>query len=309
MTASLLAQKNLYESESPDSTLRTGKGKRTMPFNLIKGTFHVVGYSPDGDSIRFQADDRNNWNLLDGPPVQLNARGHAQLRIEAIDTLETHYQGHHQPLQLANEAMHFLLDELGIKEVKFNKAGTKVVSAQDGTHGYILSRKTEQYHRPVSFVFAGDAEEDDGAQVFLRPNRLEQSLNYKSALAGMAYPTYYTGLFSDLRKKITSAVTQARKGGGKGLWPKDKTTNGFTVSSLASVTDEDVILPKLFRRIINFMGDGGSIDGFRDYLAANPDPVLELKSGHFTNLDTFIEVTGNEVKLSVKPEDLVFIEK
>ncbi len=279
-----------------------------MPFHLIKGTFHVAGYSPDGDSIRFQADVRGNWGLLDGPPVELNARGHAQLRIEAIDTLETHYQGHHQPLQLANEATHFLLDTLGIKKVKFDKAGTKVVSAQDGTHGYILSRTAERYHRPVSFVFAGNAEEDDGAQVFVRPSRLEQSVNYKSALAGLAYPTYYTGLFSDLRKKISSAADKARKN-GKGIWSQDKTTRGFTVSSLASVTDEEVILPKLFRRIVNFMGDGGGIDGFKDYLAANPDPVLELKTGHFTHLDTFVEVTGNEVKLTVEPENLVFIEK
>jgi hypothetical protein len=280
-----------------------------MAFHLIKGTFHVVGYSPDGDSIRFQADERSNWDLLDGPPVGLNARGHAQLRIEAIDTLETHYLGHHQPLQLANEAMLFLLDTLGIKKVKFNKTGTKVVSAQDGTPGYILSRKTEKYRRPVAFVFSGDAKEADGAQVFLHPARLVESVNYQSALAGLAYPTYYSGLFSDLRKKITSAVNKAQKGHGMGVWAKDKTTKGFTVSSLASVTDEEVILPKLFRRIINFMGDGGSIDGFKGYLAANPDPVMELKTGHFTNLDTFIEVTGNKVKLAVEPENLVFIEK
>lgn len=279
-----------------------------MPFHLIKGTFHVVGYSPDGDSIRFQADDRDNWNLLDGPRVQLNARGYAQLRIEAIDTLETHYQGHHQPLQLANEALHFLLDTLGIKKVKFDKGG-KVVSAQDGTCGFILSRTTEKNRRPVAFVFTGDAEEADGTQVFLRPNRLEDSVNYKSALAGLAYPTYYTGLFSDLRKKMTSAVNKAQKGGGEGIWQKDKTTKGFAVSSLASVTEDAVILPKLFRRIINYMGEGGSIDGFKEYLAANPDPVLELKTGHFTNFDTFVEVTGNEVKLTVEPEDLVFIEK
>lgn len=280
-----------------------------MAFHLIKGTFHVVGYSPDGDSIRFQADDRGNWDLLDGPPVGINAREHVQLRIEAIDTPETHYLGHHQPLQLANKATLFLLDALGIKKVKFDKAGTKIVSAQDGTPGFILSRQTEKYGRPVSFVFAGGAKEDDGATVFLRPDRLEKSVNYQSALAGMAYPTYYTGLFSDLRKKLNSAVAKARKGHGKGVWPMDKTTQGFTVSSLASITDEQVILPKLFRRIINFMGDGGSIDGFKGYLAANPDPVLELKTGHFTNLDTFVEVTGNEVRLTVEPEDLVFIEK
>ncbi|CAL1238945.1 hypothetical protein [Candidatus Methylocalor cossyra] len=279
-----------------------------MPFSLIKGTFHVVGYSPDGDSIRFRADDRKHWNLLGGPPVRLNAREHAQLRIEAIDTLETHYEDHHQPLPLANQALLFLLDELGIKEVQFNEAGTKVISAQDGTPGYILSRRTEKNHRPVAFVFAGAADEADGAQVFLRPKRLEHSVNYKSALAGLAYPTYYTGLFPDLRKKITAAVAQARQA-GRGVWPEDRTTQGFTVSSLASVTDENVILPKLFRRIVSFMGQGGGIEGFKDYLADNPDPVLALKTGHFTNLDTFVEVTGNEVKLTVEPEGLVFIEK
>ncbi|MEC4748959.1 hypothetical protein [Methylomicrobium sp. Wu6] len=279
-----------------------------MPFNLIKGTFHVIGYSPDGDSIRFQADDRDNWKLLAGPPVQLNAKGHAQLRIEAIDTLETHYQGHHQPLQLANAAMHFLLDELGIRKVKFNDAGTRIVSAEDGTAGYILSRTTEKNRRPVSFVFAGAAEESDGAPVFLDPGRLKYSINYQSVLAGLAYPTYYSGLFSDLRKTITRAADKARKG-GKGIWPKDQTTHGFTVVSLASVTDDEVILPKLFRRIINFMGDGGGIDGFKDYLAANPEPVLELKAGHFSNLDTFVEVTRNKVRLTVEPEDLVFVEK
>ncbi|MGX2041062.1 hypothetical protein ACWJKU_13135 [Methylocaldum sp. MU1018] len=53
------------------------------------------------------------------------------------------------------------------------------------------------------------------------------------------------------------------------------------------------------------MGNGG----FENYPAAKPDPVLEWKAGHFINLDPFVEVTGNEVKLTVEPEDLVFIEK
>jgi hypothetical protein len=25
-----------------------------MPFVVIKGTFHIEGYSPDGDSVRFK---------------------------------------------------------------------------------------------------------------------------------------------------------------------------------------------------------------------------------------------------------------
>ncbi len=36
---------------------------------------------------------------------------------------------------------------------------------------------------------------------------------------------------------------------------------------------------------------------------------MELKTGHFTHLDTFVELTGDKVRLTVEPEDLVFIEK
>jgi hypothetical protein len=278
-----------------------------MPFTLIKGTFHVVGYSPDGDSIRFMANDADNWRLLAGPAVQRNARGHAQLRIEAIDTLETHFNQHHQPPKFANAALDLLLKELGIKNVKFNAARTQVVSAKDGTPGYILSRKVEQNRRPVSFVFAGNAAEDDGATVFLQPNRVVQSVNYKSVEAGLAYPTYYSGLFPDLRNKFTTAVKKARTD-RKGFWPKDKTNVGFDVPNLTAVTDTHVILPKLFRRIASFIGNGGSIQGFKEFLAANPDPVVSLRNGHFTNLDTFIEQTGACVRLTIEPENLVFQE-
>jgi hypothetical protein len=42
-----------------------------MPFLVIKGTFHIVGYSPDGDSVRFRADNKEHWAKLSGPSVQL----------------------------------------------------------------------------------------------------------------------------------------------------------------------------------------------------------------------------------------------
>ena len=62
-----------------------------MPFTLIKGTFHAKGYQPDGDSLRFKAASAANWAKLGGPKVRRNAKGHAQLRFEAVDALETHY--------------------------------------------------------------------------------------------------------------------------------------------------------------------------------------------------------------------------
>ena len=48
-----------------------------MSFIAIRGTFHVVGYSPDGDSVRFKAANNNHWSSLDGIKVRLNSKGHA----------------------------------------------------------------------------------------------------------------------------------------------------------------------------------------------------------------------------------------
>ncbi len=278
-----------------------------MPFILIKGTYHVNGYQPDGDSIRFQPDDLAQLQRLDGRPAEVNARNHVQLRIEAIDTLETHYKGFHQPAKFALAATKFLLKELGIKKVKFNPTGTTVLSSQDGTRGYIISRKVEQNGRPVSFVFTGDPVEADGQEILLDAGRLVQSLNLKSVQAGLAYPTYYEGLFPDLRQKFTEATMSARKARLR-LWARDRTNAGTIVASLAAVTTHHVILPKLFRRIVSYMGNGGSIIGFKQYLAANPDPVFELTNGHSTHLDTFVELIGNKVRLTVEPEHLVFKE-
>jgi len=33
-------------------------------YKVIKGIYHVKGYSPDGDSIRFEADDPSNWDYF-----------------------------------------------------------------------------------------------------------------------------------------------------------------------------------------------------------------------------------------------------
>lgn len=88
-----------------------------MDYLLIKGTYHVVGYSPDGDSLRFTADDPGLWDQLvpAGDPDQSvpgSGPGSApgtgsgedafakarladddvvQLRLQGIDAAETHF--------------------------------------------------------------------------------------------------------------------------------------------------------------------------------------------------------------------------
>ena len=78
-----------------------------MAMFLIAGSFRITGAQPDGDSIRFTPNDPSQWDLITGPnKVKRNASGSAQLRMDAIDTLETHYGSPrtHQPLALAHAA-------------------------------------------------------------------------------------------------------------------------------------------------------------------------------------------------------------
>lgn len=281
-----------------------------MAFYVIKGSFHVVGYSPDGDSVKFMADDPSKWSLLDGSSVALNGRGHAQLRLESIDSLETHYQGEHQPLNLAFKAMKFLLKGLKITNVQLNANRTRVVSANDGKRGYIISRAVERNHRPISFVYSGEPDLPDWTPVFLDINRLKQSLNYKSIAAGMSYPTYYEGFFSDLRAAMNQASAQARAA-GFGIWARDRTNTGFAVPDLAAIEDTHVILPKLFRRLASFLDGGGVVSGFIDYLdSLNEDVAIvgspNFPGTHFTHFDTLIEIIGNVVRLTEMPEHLIF---
>ena len=279
-----------------------------MSFILIKGTFHIVGYQPDGDSIRIRADNPGVWQWFTKQPVVLNARQHAQLRVEGIDTLETHYENQHQPLKFAKAATRFLLAGLGIKSVKFTASGLGVKSAKDGTRGYIVSAKAEGNGRPVSFVFPGDCVEADGAEIDLVPQRLTQSLNYQLARAGLAYPTYYSSLAPELRDQLTAAVTLARAAGA-GLWPKDKTLTGANLSSLWWISTREIILPKLFRRTVVHLGAGGTVAGLPAFLAAHPDAVKDLTTGKWTRLDKLLVLDGPRAHLTVAPENLVFREK
>lgn len=275
-----------------------------MPFILIKGTFHVTGYSPDGDSMKFKAKKEANWNKLAGRPAKRNQKKHVQMRFEGVDTPETHYMGGSQPHALADAATDFTLGKAGIDNVVWSKNRYRVTSADDGTEGYILSREVEKNGRPVSFVFTGSTDLKDGGEVYLKPTLLKKSINYKLLKAGFAYPTYYEGLFADLRETLTAATVAARNA-GKGIWPKDKSA-GVTVTGMPSITDKHTIFPKLFRRLLAYLKSRPSVAGFKQSLADRPEKIMILPRGHFAHFDDVIKQDGNRIAMTVKQENLVF---
>jgi endonuclease YncB( thermonuclease family) len=271
-------------------------------FTIISGTFHVTGYSPDGDSLHFQAVNADNWERLRGHQVRLNRQGQAQLRLEGIDALELNFEGRHQPLKYAREALDFLLSHLGIRGNLFGPS-----HARDGAAGCILARHADKDRRPVAFVFADAPAWPDGEKVFMDAALLRKSVNYLLLHEGLVYPAYYEGLYADLREELTRGVQEA-KSERRGLWPRDCTNSGVALDEGRAGLEKCIILPKLFRRLVRFMMENRNISEFKDYLDAHPDPAVHLPTGRLTDLAARVEVRGNAIKLTAAPEDLVFKE-
>lgn len=276
-----------------------------MSFILIKGTFHVVGYSPDGDSIRFQANNLENWSKLSGIPPELNENNHAQIRLIGIDSLETHFRQCQQSFQWALSAANFLLESLEIEEVKWSEEKNIVISAKDKIEGFILVKKTDQHGRPLGFVFKGEIDYPDGEEFFLPLDLFFQSVNYQSLFYGQSYPTYYRGIAPTLRRKMTAAVNQARLE-KKGLWEFDLTNHGFSVWDLFKEEKMVVILPKLFRRLVAFLEINDNLDLFKNSVVKS-EKVLILPNKTKKLFRDIIIQEKDFFKLSELPEDLVYL--
>jgi hypothetical protein len=283
-----------------------------MAMFLIAGTFHITGAQPDGDSIHFTPNDPAKWDLITGTRVKRNASGSAQLRLDAIDALETHYGSPraHQPLGLAHAAADELVKWLGFSNVVRNQDETVTSATPDTVAGYIYTRAADLYGRCISLVGRGDPPHDDGSSVFVDVDILRTTANHHLMTQGVVYPTYYRALFPDLRNELTAVAHQARDH-GLGVWLGDKTTVGFDVTGIDALQDDIVILPKLFRRLVDYLylGDN-SMAGFPAFLDQAADKFFILSTGHSTTgLDAITEVTGNTVKMTRPVEDLVFDEK
>ncbi len=289
-----------------------------MTFLAIKGAFHAKGAQPDGDSLRFAPDDSGQWDLVGGQhAVKRNATGAAQLRLDGIDALETHYTPlhgtrTHQPLALARAASDELLGWLGFTGVRRDAAETVTACDQDSVAGFILTRGADLYGRCVSLVGRGEPPSASGTQTFIDGALLQTTANHHMLTTGLAYPTYYRDLFPDLREEFTRTVNAAQSA-ASGVWAVDRTTAGARILTSTSLTDDVVILPKLFRRLADYLHLGAgdvSLAGFPAFLAQAEDRYFILSTGHSTTgLDTITVVDGDTVRLTHPPTDLVFDEK
>jgi hypothetical protein len=264
-----------------------------MPFVAIKGRFKPEAGVPDGDSVRFLANNNAHWKKLEGRPAEIGTgvetKGTVQLRFEGIDAIE---KGAQQPLSV--DATNNMKTLIGYKK------GTNPMPA-----GYVLSRMTDDpAARPIAFVFAGNSPFADGSDVHLTPAHLKKSVNYKQMLDGLAYPLYYNTLFAELRREFDNAVKKARANGGKGNWPTDKTNKGVTIAGKASLASIDPIWPKLWRRLEEFLRQSKPMSQFVQFLAEKNERVDVLDVMAEVGLQDLVRVQGTKVSLLERPENL-----
>ena len=285
---------------------------------LVPGSYKIVGASPDGDSVRFYPDDPKVWTRT-GIVAKANASGGVQLRLDAIDALETHYTPPgattpwHQPAELGQGAAKALLDLLGFENVVRDERGNVTSATPDQIPGYILTRFADKYGRPVATAYPGTppGSSSDDEKVYLDVVGLRGSVNYQLLDAGWVYPTFYSKLYVDLRAELAASALAARVA-ARGVWAKDVTLPGFTLTSRDELSEQLVILPKLFRRLAEYLTldetGGISLAGFSTFLAAQDDKLFTVPAGQSTSLDTLITVRGQGLQLTLPPEQIVFIE-
>ncbi|MBH8573175.1 nuclease [Nostocaceae cyanobacterium CENA369] len=289
-----------------------------MTMTSIQGNFRIIKAAPDGDSIRFYPNNPQLWEKLLPTRVVTNRAGGAQLRLDSIDALETHFNPRgdsigvqHQPLELAHSAASELLKFLGFKKITRNANEVVTAAEPEAIPGFILTKFADTYGRSVAFAFKGNSDVEDGSSIYLDKSLLKKSANYHLLAKGLVYPTFYSKLYPDIRKELILVTEKVRKE-KKGLWALDKTNDGFVLEDLETITDNVVILPKLFRRLLGYLAinDGSiSIEKFVEYLKSLGDRLIILPEGHVTGFDFVVKVEGQNIKLTSQPEDLVFLEK
>lgn len=262
--------------------------------------------------MQFKPDKPRLLDQLDrvDKPYRLTSIGSTQLRFEGIDALELHFEGHHQPRPLADESRDYLTGLLGMNPVEYRPPDHVTVKPpvlHDGTRGYILSRALEAHGRPVSFAFTGEPSAADGEKLMLKAALLKKSLNYKSVQSGNSYPLFYDTLFASLRATFTEAA-QAARAAKQGIWKDDRSTNGLAVANETQLEERGVIFPKLFRRLSSFFDEGNSgIAAFLPWLAKTEEQVLDLATGNFTHFDNVLIVKSGNIRMTLQPEQIVFV--
>jgi len=286
---------------------------------VMKGDFVIIGKEPDGDSVRFIADDRDLYRFLHRAyRIKPSRDGSVQLRFEGVDAPELHYGSAAQPL--GAEARDTLLPWMGFDNIVYvNDQSTMVKSADPASvPGAILTQASEANGLPVSYIFLNQqaSQLEEGTWVNLQEELLKATINYRLLTSGMAYYTVYTSTPFVHRQLLREASAAAREA-GQGVWQLD-TTSDFVLGDQSSIgPNGQLILPKLFRRCTDFLKDvaRGYQGNLSDWLiwiskgSRNENDLVAINDTIELHLSDLLEQRNRHIVFKADLLDITFVEK
>lgn len=290
-------------------------------FLCIHGELVIVGYEPDGDSVRFIADDVTRYGQLKrADRIRPSQRDRSvQLRFEGVDAPELHYGTDAQPL--GDTARDALLAWIGFTAIEYDqKSKTRVRSATPtSVRAAILAQMAEVNGRPVAYVLVETAGNlpADGTWVNVDEALLDQTLNARLLSEGQAYYTVYTSTPVNHRHHFQALADDARTK-ELGVWGQDSTADWVLADQASIGPDGQLILPKLFRRCTDYLkavakGFTGNLGDWLIASSATPtrdenDRVL-LRNTTEVHLSDLIQQRNQHIAFQADLLELTFVEK
>ncbi|MDQ3901889.1 MAG: nuclease [Actinomycetota bacterium] len=290
-------------------------------FLCIHGELVIVGYEPDGDSVRFIADDASHYGALKrADRIRPSQRdGSVQLRFEAVDAPELHYGIDAQPLGAT--ARDALLDWIGFTTIEYDQHRKVQVRSATPTsvRAAIFAQMVEVNGRPVSYVLVETAGNlpADGGWVNVDEALLDETLNARLLSEAQAYYTVYTSTPVGHRSHLRAVAGGARTA-GRGVWSLDTTADWVLADQASIGPGGQLILPKLFRRCTDYLkavgkGFTGNLGDWLVASSATPtrdenDRVLMHGTAE-VHLSDLIQQRNQHIAFQADLLDITFVEK
>ena len=285
-------------------------------YKTIHGKLILIGYEPDGDSVRFKADNDNDFNDL-YRHFKIKPCAHdrsVQLRFEGADAVELHYRGHRQVG--GDDARDKLLEILGFTDIEYAGGGLKVQSCNPTSiPAIILTQAADPFGRPISYILIGQEERfEDNASVSVDNEILDKTVNMQMLKNGYAYPLLYTSTPRSHRDRIREIAKNA-KDKKKGIWQQDSSPS-FDLIDFSSVDAPtgSVIYPKVYRRTVDYLTDlnrgfTGDLSEWIHSKGSKEDDEVILDERFQSRLSQVIEVHNSRIAMTADIMDMTFVER
>ena len=160
-------------------------------FRVIKGRFHILGFKPDGDSIRFCAGNKELFQGLYREYKNNSVTGDFQLRLEGIDAPRPTTASSASPGAMARDR---LLDLLGFTQIE--RIDQKIVRCEpESIPGAILTQALIRTAGRSSYALLGSRRSFKTEPISSSiPDLFSQTLNAQMVRARLRLPAafFYT---------------------------------------------------------------------------------------------------------------------